>query len=365
MLSLVPVPESVAVVLGTRPEAVKLAEIIALLGDAAVVLHTGQHWDAALWGGTAADVGLPAPARVLRVGGGSRGAQLGAVVSALDAVIAEAAMRTALRAVVVQGDTTAALAGALAANASELPLVHVEAGLRSFDRRMPEEHNRVVVDHLADLLLAPTELAAGHLAAEGIDPGRVLVTGNTAVGAVRRLLPDVRERAAACARLGVRPGGFVLATLHRPENVDDPGQLAAVLADLRSLPLPVLLPLHPRARDRGADTSGLLAVDPLPPRDFLALQAEAALVVTDSGGVQEECSVLGRPALVVRRSTERQEVLGTVCELVQPGQRLRALAAERLADVAGWRARLEALPCPYGDGTAAAQSTAAIEQLLA
>lgn len=358
---------SVAVVLGTRPEAVKLAGVVDLLGHAALVVHTGQHHDAALWGAVAAEVGLPPADVTFSVAGGSRGTQVGLATVALDGVLAQHRPL----AVVVQGDTNAALAGALAANARDVPLVHVEAGLRSHDRRMPEEHNRVVIDHLADLLLAPTAVAAANLAVEGISPCRVLVTGNTVVEAVRRLLPPVEERAALAHRYGVEPARFVLVTLHRPENTDDPAVLAAVLGSLARLSLPVLLPLHPRTRDRAAAAGldalleALTVVEPLPPRAFLALQAEAALIVADSGGVQEEASVLGRPVLVVRRSTERPEVLGTVCELVSPGPVLEAAAALRLAAVQGWRDRLEALPSPYGDGTASARSVAALLDLLA
>lgn len=354
---------SIALVLGTRPEAVKLAGVAALLGNAALVIHTGQHYDEALWSAVAADVGLPAPAVVLAVGGASRGRQLGEGTAALDEVFA--ARSGALAAVVVQGDTNAALAGALAANARGLPLVHVEAGLRSRDRGMPEEHNRVLVDHLADLLCAPTETARANLLAEGLPDAGIVVTGNTVVEAVRRLLPPPEERVRLCAGHGVAPAAFVLATLHRPENTDDPAALDAVLDDLRALGLPVLLPLHPRARAIGARLDGLLVTEPLPPRAFLALQAEAALIVSDSGGVQEEASVLGRPVLVVRRSTERPEVLGTVCELVQPGERLLALARDRLADVAGWRVRLAALPTPYGDGSASRRTVEALSALLA
>lgn len=349
-------------VIGTRPEAVKVAGVVALLGAAAEVVHTGQHYDRDLWAAVAAEVGLPAPAVELAVGGSSRGRQLGEATAALDGAFAARAGR--LRAVLVQGDTTTALAGALAANAGGLSLVHVEAGLRSHDRRLPEEHNRVLVDHLADLLCAPTSTSRGNLLAEGLPADRIVVTGNTVVEAVQRLLPPPGERAALCAAHQVRPAGFVLATLHRPENVDDPAVLSAILEDLRSLGIPVVLPLHPRTRARAPRLEGLRVTPPLPPRAFLSLQAEAALIISDSGGVQEEASVLGRPVLVVRRSTERPEVLGTVCELVQPGERLRALARERLADVAGWRARLEALHSPYGDGTASQRTVAALIALL-
>ena len=346
---------SVVVVLGTRPEAVKLAGIVAALGPACHLVHTGQHWSDELWGEVVAELGMPTPDTRLNVGGQSRGVQLGRATAELDAVLASL---SSARVVVVQGDTNAAASGALAANARSLGLVHVEAGLRSYDRRMPEEHNRVLVDHLSDLLCAPTQTSVDNLAAEGITEG-VVITGNTVVEAVLALLPA--SRAELCAAQGVVPGSSCSRRCTGPRTRTTRAQLAAILADLRSLPLPVLLPLHPRTRALAPDLTGLLVRDPLPPRAFLALQAEAALVVSDSGGVQEEVTVLKRPALVVRRSTERPEAQGTFCTLVQPGASLRAAAAPLLADVAGTRARLAALPSPYGDGTASAQTVAAME----
>jgi UDP-N-acetylglucosamine 2-epimerase (non-hydrolysing) len=359
-------PGSVAVVLGTRPEAVKLAGIVRLLGPVARVVHSGQHWAPELAAGVLAEVGFPPAHVTLDVGGASRGAQLGEVVGRLDAHFA--ADRPL--AVVVQGDTTTTLGGALAANAADVPVVHVEAGLRSFDRRMPEEHNRVLTDHLADLCCAPTDVSRRHLAAEGIPAERVAVTGNTVVEAVAALTPPPAERGEHLAAAGVEPGRFVLATLHRPENVDDPGVLAAVLAELGSLPLPVVLPLHPRtaARASAFGLDGALArlrvCAPLTPRPFLALAAEAALWVSDSGGLQEEASVLKRPVVVVRASTERPEVQGTFAVLVPPGPRVGEVARAWLDDLPAVHARLAAIPTPYGDGSASASTVAALGRLL-
>ncbi|HEX9992430.1 MAG TPA: UDP-N-acetylglucosamine 2-epimerase (non-hydrolyzing) [Acidimicrobiales bacterium] len=359
-------PGSVAVVLGTRPEAVKLAGVVRLLGPAATVVHSGQHWAPELAAGVLEEVGFPAPDATLDVGGGSRGAQLGQVVARLDARFAD---RPPL-AVVVQGDTTTTLGGALAANAAGVPVVHVEAGLRSFDRRMPEEHNRVLTDHLADLCCAPTEVSRDHLVAEGIAAERVEVTGNTVVEAVGRLTPPPPERAAHLAAAGVEPDRFVLATLHRPENVDDAAVLGAVLDELAALPLPVVLPLHPRtaARAAGFGLDGALArlrvCPPLTPRPFLALAAEAALWVSDSGGLQEEASVLKRPVVVVRASTERPEVQGTFAVLVPPGPGIGEAARAWLDDLPAVHARLAGLPTPYGDGSASARTVAALGRLL-
>lgn len=347
---------SVAIVFGTRPEAIKLAPIVEALGPAACVVHTGQHYDANMGSNVLDDVGIRRPEVALGVGGSSRGRQIGDATSKLDAQFC--LHRPAV--VVVQGDTNATVAGALAANARDIPLVHVEAGLRSHDRRMPEEHNRVLVDHLADLCCAPTAVNAGHLVAEGIAAERIDVTGNTIVEAVAALVPDGNKRRQVLERFGLDDSEFVLATIHRPENVDDTGPLAAILRAFAELPVPVVLPLHPRTRARilAARLDRLLdhvhVTPPLGPVDFLALEAAAVLWISDSGGLQEEASVLKKPVLVVRRSTERPEVHGTFAELVPAGPAITERACAWLDDPRR-RAQLADLPSPYGDGTASAR----------
>ena len=359
---------SVAVVLGTRPEAIKLASVVEQLGSAARVISTGQHHDGSLWGKVLEGLDFAPPAEALAVGGRSRVAQIGAAISALGAAFEDE--RPA--AVVVQGDTNASVAGAMAANACEVPLVHVEAGLRSHDRAMPEEHNRVVADHLADLCLAPTEVSRANLLAESIPDERIRVTGNTVVEAVLRLLPPPDEVVAAVHGEGLEVDRYALATFHRPENVDDADVLATILDELAALPVPVVLPLHPRTVQR-IDAFGLgdrvaggsiRVLEPLAPRAFLALAAAAAVLVSDSGGVQEEASVLKRPVVVVRRSTERPEVQGTFATLVPAGPEIGRVAGELLADIGAVHRRLASLPSPYGEGDAAARSVAAITELL-
>jgi UDP-N-acetylglucosamine 2-epimerase (non-hydrolysing) len=360
-------PASVLVVYGTRPEAVKLLGLVDRLGPAGRTLHSGQHYSPDLAAEFEDAIGLRAPDRQLQVGGTTRGQQIGEAVIGIEAEL----RRAPTAAVVVQGDTNTALAGALAANAAEVPLVHVEAGLRSYDKAMPEEHNRVVVDHLADLCCAPTAVSAGNLEREGITGEmRVAVTGNTVVEAVRRLAPNDEERGKALAERGVTRDEFVLATFHRPENVDDPDVLAVILGELASLPLPVVLPLHPRTEQRARDAGlgELLArvrvERPAAYRPFLALMACCALVVSDSGGVQEESSVVKRPVVVVRRSTERPEVLGTFCELVAAGPRIGEVANGWLADLPAVHARLAAIDTPYGNGCASQYTLDAIERLV-
>jgi UDP-N-acetylglucosamine 2-epimerase (non-hydrolysing) len=356
----------VLVVYGTRPEAVKLVGVVNRLGPAGFTLHSGQHYSPELAAEFEGALGLRRPDVQLEVGGVSRGQQIGEAIAGIEAAIREARPD----AVVVQGDTNTALAGAIAANAADVPLAHIEAGLRSYDRRMPEEHNRVVIDHLADLCCAPTAVSAGNLAREGVPTDRVVVTGNTVVEAVQRLLPNTCESDALLRDRGLVADRYVLATFHRPENVDDPDVLATILAELAALPLPVVLPLHPRteARAHAAGLGALLEqVRVEPPagyRAFLALMSRSALVVSDSGGVQEESSVVKRPVVVVRRSTERPEVLGTFCELVPAGPRIGDVANTWLADLPALHARLAAIDSPYGDGRASGRTVDAIESSL-
>jgi len=357
---------SVAVVLGTRPEIIKLSHVIRLLGPAATIVHTGQHYDWSLSAAFMEAFELPSPAAHIGVGGKTRGAQIGLATSALDEYLANHRPK----ALVVQGDTNTALAGGLAANAGEIPLLHVEAGLRSFDRRMPEEHNRVLIDHIADVLFAPTDVAEKNLLEEGIPESRVHVTGNTVMEAVLELLPEPSERRSLLDRHRLRPARYVLSTFHRPENVDDPERFALILRQLASLDLPVLLPLHPRSLARAAEhgltplLDQLLVVDPIGYREFLGLGAESAFLISDSGGVQEEVSVYKRSVIVVRRSTERPEVLGTFAELVEPGPAISQVAGRWASDVSGLHQRLASIPSPYGDGSASAQIVSEIGEVV-
>ena len=303
---------------------------------------------------------------MLTIGGRSRAQQISELVVRLEEQFAVQQPSV----VIVQGDTNTALGGALAANAMEIPLAHVEAGLRSFDRRMPEEHNRVVADHLADVCLAPTEQARDNLLAEAIPPSRIAVTGNTVVDVACRLLPEAGDRANLVAELGLRAGAFVLATFHRPENVDDAERLGLLLEHLAGLDLPVLFPVHPRTRQRiqtfGFDgkAKGVHMVAPLGYKAFLGLAAECAFLLSDSGGIQEEASVVKRPAIVVRRSTERPEVLGTFATLIPRITDLPSVAGRLIDRLDDTHRRLMELPSPYGDGHASARCVQHVALLL-
>ena len=357
---------SAAVVFGTRPEIIKLAGIIELLDTKARTIFSGQHFDPLLSNVFFDELRLPPPDAMLGVGGRSRPQQLGRIVLRLE----EQFTGWPPAIVIVQGDTNTALGGALAANAMNIPLVHVEAGLRSFDRRMPEEHNRVVIDHLADVCLAPTETARGNLLAEGIPEARIAVTGNTVVDAATRLIPAADERATLLERMGLRAGEYVLATFHRPENVDDRDRLEAILDQLSKLEIPVVFPVHPRTRQHietfrlAGKVKRVEMVSPLGYGPFLALAAESACLVSDSGGVQEEATVVKRPAIVVRRSTDRPEANGTFATLIASPRDLADVAGRLLATLDDVHRRLADCPSPYGDGRASERSVKRIALAL-
>ncbi|RAG85491.1 UDP-N-acetylglucosamine 2-epimerase (non-hydrolyzing) [Streptacidiphilus pinicola] len=348
-------PRSVAVVLGTRPEIVKLAGVIQGLAGRCQVIYTGQHYDEELAAGIFRGIGLPTPdIRLTGIGGASRGYQVGAMICDLSRRFEQERPG----AVVVQGDTNSTSAGAQAAHYQGIPVVHVEAGLRSRDRAMPEEINRQVVGVLADVHCAPTQQAADNLRSEGVAPERIHLTGNTVVEAVSRSLPAPAVSLNLLRHYGQKPGAYVLATIHRPENTDDPRRLRRILRELAGLPLPVLFPAHPRtvrACERFGLVRELRALHPVPPVDhaaFLGLAQHAALLVSDSGGIQEECTVLKKPLIVVRNSTERPEAVAAgFATLLPPGPQLGATARRLLQDP-GLHRRLAQLPSPYGDGRA-------------
>jgi UDP-N-acetylglucosamine 2-epimerase (non-hydrolysing) len=253
-----------------------------------------------------ADLEIPAPAWFLGVGSGTHAVQTGTAMMKLEELFA--AERP--DAVVVVGDVNSTLAGALAAAKLQIPVVHLEAGLRSRDMSMPEEVNRLVTDQLSAMLLTPVREADENLLAEGVDAERIHFVGNVMAESVLRNLPRIADRQVA-ARGDLEPGEFVLATIHRPENTDHPERLAAVAAAFMASPLPVLFPTHPRTRPKlaeaglSADSVRVRLVDPVGYLDMLALQRDAAAVVTDSGGVQEEACMVGTPCVTVRRNTER------------------------------------------------------------
>lgn len=274
-------------------------------GVGVYLVHTGQHYDPLLSDIFFQELGLRAPDLHLGVGSGSHAQQTAAVMLALEPVVAELAPEM----MVVVGDVNSTMAAALVSAKARVCLAHVEAGLRSGDRSMPEEINRIVTDRLSDLLFAPSPDAVDNLRAEGHPPAQIHLVGNVMIDTLLGNLERALDRP-VLDQLGLEAGGYALVTLHRPANVDDPDVLRGLLAALASVSrqLPVVFPVHPRARSVVEELGvgpGIRVLDPLGYLDFVALEAGAAVVLTDSGGVQEETTVLGVPCLTLRDNTER------------------------------------------------------------
>lgn len=313
----------VACVVGARPNFVKIAPVLAGLASVApelapILVHTGQHYDAAMSGSFFAELGIRPPDVHLEVGSGSHGAQTARVLERYEAWLLGLDALPALT--VVVGDVNSTLACALASVKAGVPVAHVEAGLRSFDRTMPEEVNRVVVDAIADLLLVSEPAGVENLRREGRPEAAIRLVGNVMIDVLERELPAARVSGTLAAH-GLEAGRYALTTVHRPANVDSADALAEVVEILHATAerLPLVVPLHPRTAarlrdsglDRRLDGSPVRLLPPLPYRELLALQAGAALVLTDSGGMQEETTALGVPCLTLRDNTERPITVDT------------------------------------------------------
>jgi UDP-N-acetylglucosamine 2-epimerase (non-hydrolysing) len=333
-------------VVGARPNFMKAAPVYRALrrrGTAQDLVHTGQHYDPVMSGVFFRQLGLPRPTFHLGVGSGSHAQQTGKVLTALEPIL----LRRKPDWVLVYGDVNSTLAAALTSVKLGIKTAHVEAGLRSHDRSMPEEHNRRATDHLCDLLFASCADACTNLAAENIPAGRVRFVGNVMIDTLRLMLPKARRLQCPDAK-----NPFVLVTLHRPSNVDDPKNLSGIMSALGDIAkkASVLFPVHPRTRAcLGKHTpDGVRLVAPVGYLEFLALQTKAALVITDSGGIQEETTCLGVPCLTVRKNTERPVTvkMGTN-ELV--GSDTRLLRRRALAILSGKSAKKGRIP-PLWDG---------------
>lgn len=344
-------------VVGARPQLVKLAPIAAAFGRTEhehLIVHTGQHYDASMSDVFFDGLQIPAPDIHLGVGSGAHGAQTGAMLADLDPIFD----RERPDWVLVYGDTNSTIAAALAAVKLHVPVAHLEAGLRSFNRRMPEEHNRVLTDHAADLLLAPTSVAMGHLARENLADRSVMV-GDVMVD----VCLQVRDAADETGRPATLPPGvgpaapYLVATLHRPDNTDDRDRLAALLDSLAALSVPVVLLAHPRlvakAREHGLEVQrGAVVVgEPLGYADMVATVVGSSGVITDSGGLQKEAFLLERPCTTIRPETEWVETLEGGWNVLVPDPHLLpvaewvATATRPQPDAPRGR--------PYGDGHAA------------
>ena len=345
----------ILIVIGTRPEIIKMSPVIRECSDKGLefsVLHTGQHYSYAMDRIFFEQLNLALPKYNLDVGSGTHGAQTAAILAGVEKIL----LKHPPGIVLVQGDTNTVCAGALAAAKLHIVVGHVEAGLRSYDRSMPEEINRIVADHISDQLFAPTEVSRQNLLHEGIYAEKITVTGNTVVDAVLQNIKIGQEKAHPLEYLDLEPGGYFLVTAHRAENVDDPIRLAEILAGLKNISdhyrLPVIFPMHPRTqkmvREFSLSTEGIRVIDPVGYLEFLILESKAALLLTDSGGVQEEGCILSVPCVTLRNNTERPETIDAGSNILagtNPDQILAA--AERMINIPRtWNN-------PFGTGDAA------------
>ena len=302
----------IVTVVGNRPQFVKAAAVSRLLRERAdeLIVHTGQHYDDDLSRVFFDELSVPAPDRELDAGGGTNTAQTARILAALEPVLEELSPSLVL----VYGDTNSTLAGALAASQAGIPTGHVEAGMRSFDRSMPEELNRVLTDHASELLLCSTETAMRNLEREGVR-GESHLVGDVMADVSLAFRDIAEERSRILDELGLDAGSYLVVTAHRAGNVDRPERLEALVALLEALPAPVVLPMHPRTRER-LEAAGLMdrldgikVVRPLGYLDFMKLARHARAVLTDSGGVQKEAYLLGVPCVTLRDSTEWVETV--------------------------------------------------------
>jgi UDP-GlcNAc3NAcA epimerase len=346
---------TILTVIGARPQFIKAATVSRAISGRAdmreILVHTGQHYDANMSDTFFEELAIPVPGHNLNIGSGPHGAQTGAMLEAIERVLLQEKPDWLL----VYGDTNSTIAGALAAAKLHVPVAHVEAGMRSFNRRMPEELNRVLTDHLSTLNLTSTQTATAHLASEGISGDRVLEVGDVMYDAARFYGGRAGDRSALLDRLDVKSGEFLLATVHRAENTDDPRRMDAIIEAFISLGEShrIVLPLHPRTR--------AVLEQPLGYLDMVALERDAVLVATDSGGVQKEAFFHGTPCVTLRDETEWVELVEAGWNTIVP-----PVGAEEI--VAGVRSSIgtrgEPIQ-PYGQGDAAERVVDALMGVIA
>jgi UDP-N-acetylglucosamine 2-epimerase (non-hydrolysing)/UDP-GlcNAc3NAcA epimerase len=303
----------VATVVGARPQFIKAAPVSRALrrNHTEILIHTGQHYDENMSDVFFDELEIPAPEYHLGIGSGDHGSQTGAMLAAIEKVLQEEQPDWTL----VYGDTNSTLAGALASAKLHIPVAHVEAGLRSFNRRMPEEINRVLADHISDLLLCPSETARDHLAAEGIRQG-VHVVGDVMADALMFAAQAARHKSSILERLELVPKKYLLATVHRAENTDDPTRLRNILTAFGDMDEPVVFPIHPRTRrvlEQQNYTqyayANICIIDPVGYLDMVRLELSARMILTDSGGIQKEAYWLSVPCVTLREETEWVETI--------------------------------------------------------
>lgn len=372
-------PLKVVSVVGARPQFIKIAPIARAVAHGALgknadhrIIHTGQHYDAKMSDIFFSELGLPSAVVNLGVGSGPHGRQTGAMLAELETVFQEMSPDI----VIIYGDTNSTLAAALAAVKLHIPVAHVEAGLRSFNREMPEEINRIVADHVCDLLLAPTPVAITNLQAEGLT-GRSVFTGDVMYDAVLYFRAVAQERSMVLKQLSLQPNSYAIATLHRAENTDDPIRLRRLLTafnDIASSHIPLVFPIHPRTASRiksdlpdWQPDARLRLIDPVGYLDMLSLVDSSAMALTDSGGLQKEAFFLGCPCITLREETEWEETVRSGANLIVGTDELAIQAA-----VATWRQRYPtgkadfspAVKAAFGNGSAAEAICAALVDFM-
>ena len=348
----------VLTVVGARPQFIKAAPVSRVLRQRheEFLLHTGQHYDDAMSDLFFRQLGIPAPDRNLDVGSGAHGAQTAAMLAGIEAVALEQRPDWML----VYGDTNSTLAGALAAAKLQIPAAHVEAGLRSHDRRMPEEINRIVTDHVSSLLLCPTETAVSNLAGEGIKAG-VHMVGDVMLDAFQEHIEVAERTSRILDDLGLKRSGYALLTIHRAENTDQPERLRSILEGVASSGIQTIFPVHPRTRGvlGAAVPENIRVIDPVGYREMLLLEANADVIVTDSGGVQKEAYFAGRPCVTARHTTEWTETVAAGWNVLVGSD--SAAIAEAMRSFRPASAR----PPIFGDGHAAEKVVEALSAAVA
>lgn len=315
------------------------------------ILHTGQHYSFEMDKIFFEELKLPVPKYNLDVGSGLHGEQTAKMLSGIERIL----LQDTPDVVLFQGDTNTVLAGALAASKLHIKMGHVEAGLRSFDRSMPEETNRIIADHISDYLFAPTENSKQYLLAEGIPEDKIFITGNTVVDAVYQNLEISKQSRNTLERFGLENGGYFLTTVHRAENTDRKGRLSSILTGFEQIykefNLPIIFPAHPRTVKMIKEfdleiPEGTKVIDPVGYLDFLQLEGAAKLILTDSGGLQEEGCILGVPCITLRDNTERPETVDVGANVIAGvDSNISELAKKMTASEASWNN-------PYGTGNA-------------
>ncbi|POQ98361.1 UDP-N-acetyl glucosamine 2-epimerase [Alkalispirochaeta sphaeroplastigenens] len=354
----------VTTVIGARPQFIKAAVVsraLAAQGISETIIHTGQHFDANMSEIFFDELEIPQPGHNLGIGGGSHGQNTGRMIEAIEALLIDHRPDVVL----IYGDTDSTLAGALAAVKLHVPVAHIEAGLRSFNRRMPEEINRILTDHAADLLFAPTEAAVSHLAAEGIPDARVHLVGDVMYDAALFYGAKAEDKSSILEQQNLKRGEYVLATVHRAENTDDRERLTAIIDGFAESNRTIILPLHPRTKSRLANfgisvANNILLIDPVGYLDMVMLEKNAALIATDSGGVQKEAFFYGVPCVTLRDETEWTE-------LVEAGWN-KLVNASDPAQIEGGLVDVDSFARnvikPYGNGSAGKEITLVLSSTI-